>query len=568
MSTTQKSGEQMEYGDYAICYNCEHHNFQKNWCEHHAEKKNPLQGACGKGKLTHIPIVEVKELIKGYAKEQRKKEIAATKLSFSGLRVDNYLQNVQQFGKIQPFFYDNIKIFWFWNETKYKYEMVDETDIMISLEKHLEFNGQTINTSTKNQYLEAFKRVGRQERPKDAPAKWIQFKDKAFSITSKELYDVTPTYFFTNPISWELGLVEDTPIMDKLFTEWVGIKYVQTLYEIIAYCCYRGYPIQTLFCLYGSGRNGKTQFLKIINKFLGAENVCSTELDTLLDSRFEAFKLYKKLVCSLGETNFGVLKKTSLLKKLVGGDLIGYEKKGKDPFDEYNYSKIIIGSNSLPSSDDTSEGFYRRWLIIDFPNRFPEGKDIVDIIPDVEYSNLALKVTNILPELLERGQFLNQGEVEERKERYILASNPLPIFVRQCCNLDDTAFVSYNQLYTAYVKFLIVNRRRKVKMGEFKDSLDTEGFYIEKTSKKVSDDNDDGNAWISGRWVNGLCLKFDWEKHCDICDICDLNSYSFSTHEKANENQGKIVTKVTKTPLKYGKTYIGIEEPILEEDVK
>ena len=75
----------------------------------------------------------------------------------------------------------------------------------------------------------------------------------------------------------------------------------------------------------------------------------------------------------MGETNFGVLSKSSILKKLTGGDMIGFEIKGKDPFDDYNYAKIIIASNSLPPSDDTSEGFYRRWNIINFGNKFVEG---------------------------------------------------------------------------------------------------------------------------------------------------------------------------------------------------
>jgi putative DNA primase/helicase len=72
----------------------------------------------------------------------------------------------------------------------------------------------------------------------------------------------------------------------------------------------------------------------------------------------------------LRETNFNLLTSTNLLKRLVGGDLIGFEKKGKDPFDDYNYAKIMINSNSMPMSQDESDGFYRRWLIIDFPNEF------------------------------------------------------------------------------------------------------------------------------------------------------------------------------------------------------
>ena len=111
----------------------------------------------------------------------------------------------------------------------------------------------------------------------------------------------------------------------------------------------------------------------------------------------------------MGETNFGLLSSTSLIKQLTGGDKIGFEKKGKDPFSDYNYAKMIIASNSLPTTQDTSDGFFRRWLIIDFPNEFEEGKDIVSDIPDIEYINLGKKVMGILPKFLNKGILKLEG---------------------------------------------------------------------------------------------------------------------------------------------------------------
>jgi len=318
-------------------------------------------------------------------KEQNKKE----KFTISrALKLDNYLDNVKQFWKEQPFFYDKNNIFWFWNKQEYKWEIVDEVDLMNSIDNVLDMGGQTISQRVKGCYMEAFKRYGREKVPEEAPKRWIQFKNKAFSLRSKKQYYVQSNYFFTNPIPYKMAEKSYTPVIDKLFEDWVGEEYVRTLYEIIAYCCYADYPVQVLFCLYGNGRNGKSCFLRLLSRFVGKENICSTELDLLVgnnSSRFESFKLYKKLVCLMGETNFGVLNKSSMLKKLTGGDMIGFEMKGKKPFDDINYAKMIIASNSLPTSEDTSEGFYRRWIIIDFPNEFPEGKDILETIPEKEY---------------------------------------------------------------------------------------------------------------------------------------------------------------------------------------
>jgi P4 family phage/plasmid primase-like protien len=468
------------------------------------------------------------------------------------------LTNVKVFYDEQPFFYDRSKIFWMWNLEESKYEIVDEIDIMNMIEETLGLYGQTISSKVKAEYLEAFKRVGRLNIPKPTPTKWIQFKDKAYSIKSGKLYDVTPNYFFTNPISYEIGDCEDTPTMDKLFTEWVGEDYVQDLYEILAYCCYREYPIQVMLCLYGCGRNGKSQYLKIIDKFLGITNICSTELDLIAgsnSSRFEVFKLYKKLACMLGETNFGILSSTSILKKLVGGDVIGFEKKGKDPFDDYNYAKIIIASNSLPSTEDSSDGFMRRWHIIDFPNEFPEGKDIFYSIPDIEYNNLAKKICRILPQLLDNGEFKNQGNIEHRKTKYMMVSNPLPIFIKKCCEVDHDYHEKYNKVYTEYVKYLLKHKKRKVKMKEFKDVLENEGYYIEKTAFK----NSQGD-FENGYYIIGLRLNFD------NFDNFDNNPTQFPIGVSVGKGVKKV--KIVKNTLEIEENYINSDNNILKDKLK
>jgi len=444
-----------------------------------------------------------KELDEWEAELMRKKMARQAKTEQSEkIDVKKYQYNVSRFWKENPFFYDKICIFWMWDRVKSRYDQIDETDILKKLDWYMNFHGASIPSTIKNNYLEALKRHGRGEIPPDAPIKWIQFRDKAYSINSKKVYDVKPNYFFTNPIPWELGKSTETPQMDKLLEEWVGKDYVKTCHEIMAFCCLRDYPIHRLFCFIGSGRNGKSSFLSLISKFLGQENCTSSELDALIENRFESFKLYKKLLCYVGETNFNILSKTSLLKKLTGQDMIGYEKKLKTPFDGFNYAKIIIASNSLPVSYDTSDGFYRRWMILSFDKEFPEGKNILRTIPPEEYSNLALKCMHILPDLIERGGFSNELSIEGRKAKYIDASNPLMDFVEKHCIKEIDASTNYNEMYLAYIKYLQGRKMRRVRKKEFKEALEEEGYYID---RKYMMDNTGGRT---SRWeVFGLILK-------------------------------------------------------------
>ena len=341
------------------------------------------------------------------------------------------------FFKQQPFFYDRSGLWWFWNKEFNCWIKTDEVDILNYIEQIT--GADVITSKERTEILNSLKQEGRKNLPKPIKPTWLQFKDKIFDIKSGETFTATPEYFVTNPIPYKMHdrNYELTPTMDKIFTEWVGEENIKILYEIIAYCLIPDYPIHRLFCLIGSGMNGKSCFLNLLRKFIGNENCTSTELDTLLLSRFEVTRLHKKLVCIMGETNFAELSKTSLIKKLTGGDFIGFEYKNKNPFEDYNYAKIIIATNNLPETTDKSIGFYRRWLIIDFPNQFSEQKDILLDIPEEEYEALALKCTGILNDLLKKRKFSYEGSIEDRAKLYEDKSNPFDRFIKENCNLEN-----------------------------------------------------------------------------------------------------------------------------------
>lgn len=472
--------------------------------------------------------------------EQTNKTIAPRGYAKGGLKLDNYMDNVEEFYQTQPFFYDKTGMFWIWNKEKHCYERTDETDIMNLIDQELNFGGQTVTSTIKNNYLEAFRRVGRYHIPEDMPKTWIQFKNKTIDITTSQTQEVTQKYYAVNPIPWNLGNSEETPTIDKLFEDWQG-ENKHILYEVLAYCLLSDYPIHTIVAMIGSGRNGKSQYQLIIEKLLGNENITSTELDVLIDNRFESAKLYKKLVCSMGETNFNIITKTSLLKKLCGGDLIGYEFKNKMPFTGHNYAKIIINTNSLPPSTDTTEGFYRRWLIINWNNTFKEGKDIINTIPDIEYENLCFKLIPILKELLERGNFKTQGNIEERKNKYILASNPITLFLQERCDLNDSNYIKAKDLYHAYLTYLQENKRRIVKRKEFNQILAEEGFQAEHDKRKV--ERDGQIEFENSYWIDGLKLKSSFSPFSLFSPSHDLSKSTIRESTELGEIRGVELEK-------------------------
>ncbi len=333
--------------------------------------------------------------------------------------------------KEQPIFYDENELWWIWDKEHLRWKISNEIDILNHIES---ITGEDIITP-KNRVLilNSLKQECRKNKPKEINPSWIQFKDKIVDITTGNIFPASPDYFVTNPIPYSLHPenFELTPNIDRIFEQWVGKEYVQTLHEIIAYTLIPDYPIHRLFCLIGSGMNGKSCFLKMLKKFVGRENVTTTELDRLTNSRFEVTRLHKKLVCLMGETNFTEMKQTAIIKSLTGQDEIPYEYKRKTPFSDVNYAKLIIATNNLPSTTDKTIGWYRRWCIIDFPNTFSEKKDILSEIPEEEYESLALRCTFILRNLIVNKEFHNEGSIEERMKKYEEKSNPIDKFLKE-----------------------------------------------------------------------------------------------------------------------------------------
>ncbi len=335
------------------------------------------------------------------------------------------LDLAKQFLKIQPIYYDENKNWWAWDNKKLIWRVIDDTGILNWISKTS--RADTIKSSEKNEILEALRQAGRLNKPLDPPSTWIQLGNKIIDIKTLKVRDPSSEYFMTNVIPWNMGTKKDTPVIDKLFNDWVGKKKT-LLYEILAYCMLRDYPIHRILCFIGAGSNGKSTYLELINRFIGKENLCSSDLDTLLNSRFEKARLYKKLVCLMGETNFNEITKTDVLKRLTGQDMIGLEMKNKNPFEDINYAKIIISTNNLPTTNDKSDGFYRRWNIVDFPNKFDKEEDVLGKIPEEEYNNLGTKLVFILRDLIKRGKFEGEGTIEQRREQFEDKSNPFDKF--------------------------------------------------------------------------------------------------------------------------------------------
>lgn len=403
-----------------------------------------------------------------------------------------------------PLYYDRERLWWAWNLSRKCWEIIDEVDIL-NLIKRVSFQN-TIKSNERTELLNALMQYARENEPKPAKKTWLQFDGIVVDYETGERFEASSEYFITNPIPWKLGKNDKTPTMDRIFKEWVGEQYVNTLYEIIAFSLSTEYFLERIFAFLGGGSNGKSCYLALIRKFLGAKNCVTTDLNLLVSSRFETSKLRDKLVCLMAETDFNELNNTQLIKRMVSGkDTIPIEYKNKGCLDYINYSKVLIATNNLPDSTDKTIGFYRRWVIIDFPNQFDEKKDILAEIPDEEYSNLALKSIEILLQLKRKREFTNEGNFEDRKKRYEDRSNPFDKFFKENLIEEYNSFITKNQFKVKLTQWCIENHFREMSDISILKHMKERGIHEGRPSMKWYDEDGIQNEKQVRAWVG---IKF------------------------------------------------------------
>lgn len=466
------------------------------------------------------------------------KEIRASDVDFIAM-MEEFIQKL-------PIYFDNAQI-WYVFDGK-KWVQKDEVDILNAIHRATTWNNIT-NTSIKTQLITALKMVSRRNAPSIPAREEILTASGVYNILTKEVSEPSARYFFTNYVPHFIGTGE-CPTIEKLVQSWVSSDKVQQVYEIMAYMLYRGYPIQRIFCLLGSGSNGKGSFVRLVSKILGEENITSFSMRRLTIDKFQTAKLYNKLVGVSTEIDYALFEETSLIKALTGGDPIPIEFKNKMPFDFYNYSKIVISTNSLPATTDRTPGFYRRWLILDFPNRFDDGKDVIDDIPEAEYEALLGKLLGILPGLIERGKFTNEGNLEEKQRHYETKSNPIELFINQFCTKDINEFIPMYKFREKFVAFAVQNGYRRLSDREIWGLLDLMG--LENTRQRIHfDDGEERQV----RCIMGLDWKVTKQEEikevtlnefCDGSDTCDVPSTRANNKSYNNTVPSMIdVTNVT-----------------------
>lgn len=297
---------------------------------------------------------------------------------------------------------------------------------------------QHIPGLTRARRLEVLSYLQLKAPPKQpAPVKYVAVQNGLFNLDTWQLQEFDPSIIVKNKIPVKYVPDAYYEITDRTLNKiTVGNQQLRkVLDEIFGYVLLRRNELGKAFILTGDGSNGKSSYLKLVKAFVGADNTTSLDLKEL-GQRFKSAQLLGKLANIGDDISNEYIKDNSEFKKLVTGETLNVERKGKDPFDFNNYAKLIFSANQMPRINDSSHGLTRRLMFIPFNATFtPDDADYDPFINDKLLSEQSLQyVLQLalvgLKRLLKRHQFTSAQAVEDKAKEYEELNNPIIMYLR------------------------------------------------------------------------------------------------------------------------------------------
>ena len=384
----------------------------------------------------------------------------------------------------------------------------------------------------------------------EPPANLIPLANGVFDIEKEELREYTHEDYFTWKIPWQYNPHAKSKLIIPLIESFLPEEETITLFELMAYCLWRGYPYQKIFLLYGRGSNGKSLFAKILENLLGRSNVSNVSLKEIQSERFAACQLYRKLANVAPELDFEEIQNTRLLKQVCSEDSIETDRKFRDRVKFRNHAKMIFLTNEVPKSADTTEAFFRRLFLIEFPKRFKEDPDVelqVSSAPAEEYEALLFRVIETLKDLKKRNFIFSKHKpIEVVTEEYLKLSSPLLAFIDEHCEktfaYQDYIFkVEFQEKFCQWLK---EKGRTAYSLHRLTKEMTNLGFESSRKGKEYL------WAWTGIKWkpdlqniqnihtllINVPALYIN-NKTMDVLDVLDGNSSNSEQQQKADSGQ-------------------------------
>lgn len=223
---------------------------------------------------------------------------------------------------------------------------------------------------------------------------------------------------------------------------------------------------QRAVCLFGAPGSGKSRVTAILQGLL-PPNAVSSIPPTDWNDKFMPAQMHGKVLNFAGELSENKAIPGDVFKKIVTGETISAQHKNMPAFEFRPMCAQWFSSNHLPKTKDSSDGFNRRWLILEWNKRVDPAKKIVDldqIILEHEREAIIAWAVEGFQRLVKNNEYtlpsshlacVDQMATDNNSVRYFLANCPSIIVGSTKVEGLSRTRISLGELHGEYWSFCI-----------------------------------------------------------------------------------------------------------------
>jgi putative DNA primase/helicase len=285
------------------------------------------------------------------------------------------------------------------------------------------------------------------------------------------------------PIAWNPDA--KCPNIDKFISEVFPPDAHNLAYQVLGYMLFNGNPLHKAIILYGSGRNGKGTYLRLARMLAGGNNISAISPQALDTSQFASAQIYGKLANLVGDVDPKLFKGTEQFKQLTGGDYMPAQHKYGQPFIFQAKALMVAAFNKLPTTTDTTEGFFSKWVVVPFNAQFLGNKADPNLLERLtrpeELQGLLVRAIEGLNQVMNQGALDIPESVKIACENFRKEADPIQNFVTDCVEvtLNRKTHVRKGDIYSRYVEWCMANGYRPQASMRFSESLKSVTHAIE-----------------------------------------------------------------------------------------
>lgn len=208
----------------------------------------------------------------------------------------------------------------------------------------------------------------------------INFKNGLFSVDEKKLTKHTMGIISTNMLPYAYNAKATAPVFLQVLeeaTEGCELKKM-IIQEFAGYCLSRDTRLEKALFLIGAAGSGKSTIIEGIITMLGEENISSATMDKVCQPRYTGLFI-NKIANIASEIPKDISGYEESLKAIISGEKVTVDTKYLPSYDARPYCKFIFAGNDLPCISDSSDGIFRRMLLIYLNNAVDKERIDVDL---------------------------------------------------------------------------------------------------------------------------------------------------------------------------------------------